>query len=72
MKVSKNPEFWIPQTYHSFSVNRPVRMSLEMVGAGAGVEEVAVEDRVALPLLILHFSYVLTSYINAIQKRNVS
>ena len=30
-------------------------MSLEMAGAGAGVEEVAVEERVALPLLILSY-----------------
>ena len=33
-------------------MKRPVRMSLEIVGAGAGVEDVAVEERVALPLLM--------------------
>ena len=33
-------------------MKRPVRMSLDIAGAGAGVEEVAVEERVALPLLM--------------------
>ena len=33
-------------------MKRPVRISLDIAGAGAGVEEVAVEERVALPLLM--------------------
>ena len=44
-------------------MNRPGSISFEMAGAGAGVEEVAVEDRVALPLLILDYMVSIGNYI---------